>query len=454
MRTHVPRSPRPVRRRRGARSGPDAPREVLVLGAGVAGLVAARRLEAAGVRTLVLEATGRVGGRVRTARDFTDGSVAELGGELLEERHAELFRLLGDLGLRTTRVLAHGFRFWGTPASPEDAWERLLQDLAPERKAFERAGRSWRSEAAVRLASTDVETWMRERRFPPGRRHRWRSVVRGLFAGDPRRLSLLPLVAELTGEGAGGLGAFHRVVGGTDLVASELAKRLERPPLLHAVVVRVERGEAGVTVKARVRGRLRSFPAAAAVVALPVPPLRDVEFDPPLSESMRRALDTIGFGRATKTVLRFRERVVILPGCAWGSDLDVGAFWDAGEGQPGERRLLSVTTGGEPALALGRRSERARVRWVAQHQLLVPPADLVEGRSVAWDREPFAGGGYACFDVGFDPRLRDALRLPSGPLSFAGEHTSADFQGYVNGAVESGRRAADETLDFLSGRRR
>jgi monoamine oxidase len=72
------------------------------------------------------------------------------------------------------------------------------------------------------------------------------------------------------------------------------------------------------------------------------------------------------------------------------------------------------------------------------------PAELGASRQVVWESDPFARGGYAYFDPSFDPALREWLARPAGRLFFAGEHTSVRWQGYMNGAVESGRRAAAE----------
>ena len=71
-------------------------------------------------------------------------------------------------------------------------------------------------------------------------------------------------------------------------------------------------------------------------------------------------------------------------------------------------------------------------------------SELVASRQIVWEQDPYARGGYAYFDPGFDPSLRAWLSRPSGRLFFAGEHTSIRWQGYMNGAIESGRRAAAE----------
>jgi monoamine oxidase len=425
-----------------------------VLGAGVAGLVAARELEARGVRTTVLEASRRVGGRVRTARDFADGSHAELGGDLFLPGHDDLVETLDALGLERVRILRGGFGFWSAERGPRAPdWDRLVDRLAPLGRRLDRARRSWSSPVARRLARASVEDWLLAVRADDETRRLVRALVRGLLLADPARLSLLHLADELTGEEEGGpTSDFFRVRGGNDRLPSALAAALAGPVRLGTVVRRVERGPAGVRVVARRAGRDVSLRGDAAVVALPVAPLREVEFSPPLPRAHRRALETVGFGRVVKTVLRYERRgwARRAAGLAWGSDLAAGAFWDAGEDQRGRPALLSVLTGGDLADAVAPLSPRARVRWAARHVPDFDGARVLEGRSVAWTREPFAGGGYAHFPAGFDPRLRAALAEPLPRLAFAGEHTSRRFQGYVNGAVETGRRAAFEVAGMLA----
>jgi monoamine oxidase len=127
----------------------------------------------------------------------------------------------------------------------------------------------------------------------------------------------------------------------------------------------------------------------------------------------------------------------------------VGAYWDAGEEQPGRPAVLSVLAGADLSARYARTPADRRPARVAGDLPDASAAVLRGGASVSWEREPFAGGGYARFDVGFDPALRAELSRPVGRLAFAGEHTSLALQGYVAGAVESGRRAADDVRRAL-----
>src|SRR5207253_3721369 len=140
------------------------------------------------------------------------------------------------------------------------------------------------------------EAWLHASGASPGEARLCRSLVRGMLLGDPARLSLLQLVEEVTAMGSGGpSGSFYRIAGGNDQLPRALAASLASPVRHGAVASRVERSAAGVRVVLRERGRLCAAAAEAAVVALPVPPLRALAFSPALPADLRRALATLGF---------------------------------------------------------------------------------------------------------------------------------------------------------------
>jgi monoamine oxidase len=140
---------------------------------------------------------------------------------------------------------------------------------------------------------------------------------------------------------------------------------------------------------------------------------------------------------------------------AYGSDQPFGAVWDGNEQQPGKAGILTLLAGGNAA-----RDVRTLIRrdgWpglVRRLSWLGRPARLLQATAIAWDRDPWVRGGYAVFDPRFPPTLRRWLSRPAGRIVFAGEHTSDRWQGYMNGAVESGKRAAIEVammagLDYV-----
>jgi monoamine oxidase len=183
------------------------------------------------------------------------------------------------------------------------------------------------------------------------------------------------------------------------------------------------------------------------VSTLPASTLRDVVFDPPLPDAQRDAIAHLRYGPATRLLLQFATRFWARRGQpnAVGTDQPVGAIWDGNEQQKGRGAILSFLAGGEASRQLqqildadGSAGVVSRLAWLGR------PSPLLASRTVVWDTDPWAKGGYAFFDPQFDPLWRDWLARPAGRVVFAGEHTSVRWQGYVNGAVESGLRAAAE----------
>ena len=131
---------------------------------------------------------------------------------------------------------------------------------------------------------------------------------------------------------------------------------------------------------------------------------------------------------------------------AFGTPLPLGALWEGNEEQRGRAGILSLHAGGSASDGTqaivtkdGVQGLIAALDWLGSRG-----AALMASRQVVWESDPWARGGYAYFDPSFDPALRQWLARPFGRLFFAGEHTSVRWQGYMNGAVESGRRAAAE----------
>jgi monoamine oxidase len=184
------------------------------------------------------------------------------------------------------------------------------------------------------------------------------------------------------------------------------------------------------------------------VLALPATILRRIPITPPLPARQHDAIAALKYGRATKTLLQFSRRFWRARGRprAFGSPLSFGALWDANEEQRGRSGILSLLAGGGASDATqalvakdGPQGLVEALAWLGSKN-----AELIASRQVIWEDDPHARGGYAFFDPAFDPDLRAWLARPAGRIFFAGEHTSIRWQGYMNGAVESGRRAAAE----------
>jgi monoamine oxidase len=181
---------------------------------------------------------------------------------------------------------------------------------------------------------------------------------------------------------------------------------------------------------------------------MPASLLRRVPIVPALPTPQHQAIAALPYGRATKTLLQFDRRFWRMPGTprAFGSALPFGALWEGNEDQSAKPGILSLLAGGgasdatqNAVAADGLERFAASFSWLGSG-----PAQLLASKQVVWESDPLARGGYAFFSPSFDPALREWLARPAGRLFFAGEHTSIRWQGYMNGAVESGRRAALE----------
>lgn len=411
--------------------------DVLVLGAGVAGLAAARELERRGVSTLVLEARARIGGRVHTLHDAAWPHPIELGAEFLHGLPRRL-RLPGRFSLRVREAdgqhwaVTNGRRHRADDAT-EAAFGLLGEMKGPEMTAA---------------------AFLRRHRAPTMAREFARSFVEGFYAADPRSVSTRFLARESEGSDEVSGERLFRPTRGYDALPGVLARGLTILESMSVTHVAWRPGH--VTVRARdALGAKQEFTARAAIVTLPLGVLNsgEVRFSP-VPHLLARARK-LTVGNIVKFVFRFREpfwertrlrdftflhtieeRVPVW----WRprpftSPVLVG--WAAG---PKARRF----SGKEP-LAQARLALRSLERSFGMEELSRLIADW---RVIDWGADPFARGGYLVVPVQRVPVL-EALEAPvDRTLFFAGEHTHASgHAGTVHGALQTGRRAARQWLE-------
>jgi monoamine oxidase len=434
-------------------TGPLRGTRVLVAGAGLAGLAAARALQSRGAHVTVVDARTRVGGRVWTVRKgFRQRQHAEAGADLIDAEQTAVLAFAKDLGLKVVPILKSGFGYCGTDRRGRvciQSVARGFQSMDPSLneliRQYHLSEERWDSAIAQQLARQSVADWLRSIDADPWLVSRLRGL-RGFFLADPEDLSLLALVDFFATSGFSSDGMF-RVKDGNDRLATEAARALRQPVRLRTILRSVSEAEKGIVATLEGPAGRHELQADYLVSAMPASLLSDIQWDAPIPDRQRDAFARLRYGPATRLLVQFARRFWRHAGRprAFGSDQPIGAVWEGNEQQAGPGGILSFLAGGSASGQLQQILDResidgvlARLRWLGA------PSKVLRAETIVWEQDPWARGGYAYFDPSFDPRLRDWLARPAGRILFAGEHTSIKWQGYMNGAVESGQRAACE----------
>jgi len=441
--------------------------DVVIVGAGVAGLTAAWRLRQAGVGVQVYEAQERIGGRMLSLRGhFADNQVCELGGELIDSGHARMRALATELGLVLDDLAEDPTTAFG------DIWfcdgrryseADILREFAPLAAAISRDAATL-PEAQVTYAAPggsqalDAESlshWL-DRNGASG----WlRQLVEvaytcemGLECDQQSALNFLTFIDSDTvkfkifGESDE---RFH-VRGGNDLVVHKLGGKLNDAIHTGSVLEALAQGADGRYTLSFKRGSgAFDVRARRVVLALPFTLLRNVRITAELPPHKRRAIAGLRYGTNAKLMIGFNERIWHTRHASSGSsysDLALQTTWETSRMQPGAAGILTNFVGGRHGVEIGNGSAKEQADLAAsQLDAIYPGASAARAGSrearFHWPTHPWTLGSYACFTPGQWTTLRGAIGEPVGNLYFAGEHCAFDNQGFMEGGVESGEWA-------------
>jgi monoamine oxidase len=448
---------------------------VLIVGAGVAGLTAAYRLQQAGVQADVVEAGQRVGGRLRSWRNAAGNpGVVEMGGEFIDTRHTAVRSLATELGLTLAdlRLADRGLEpevlfFGGQRISPKQVIEEfspLAERLAADLAALGNRDISYHApnEAALRLDRLSIADYLAAAPISPLIEKLVKVAYITEFGRDAESQSCLNMLF-LIGSEVGKWSTYgvsderYHVVGGNDQIPQKLAERLQQPIATGTVLESIRAtadGRYQVSLRQGATSRERIYERV--LITVPFGVLRQVELAIGMSPVKQRSINELGYGTSSKLSLPFQERV-------WRSryrstisvysDLDFQNTWESARYATGSQGWLTNLRGGAQGLTMAEGSTAAQSQNLLNDFERIFPGitQAQQGKGVRsiWAAEPYALGSYSCYLPGQWTAIGGAEGERVGNVWFAGEHCSPGSQGYMNGACETAEIAAREILQDL-----
>jgi monoamine oxidase len=452
--------------------------DVVVVGAGFAGLTAALRVLEAGKSVIVLEARNRVGGRSLNA-SIRGGEVTERGAAFIGPTQNHIAQLANDFGVATFPTYDTGDNVYvrdGNRSTYSDTGPTgtapldpvILPDLSLVVSLLDQMSTEvpvdapWNAANAKSWDAETLESWINSHSVTPQFRELVPAATRPIFGAEPRELSLLFTLFYIAASGdEQHAGTFERnfntrmgaqqdrFIGGTQLVTLRIAKRLgKKRVLLKQPVKRISQNDAGVVVQTK-RLRVR---AKRAIVAVPPTLAGRIEYRPDMPADRDQLTQRVPQGTLTKVTAVYDRpfwRDAGLTGTAVSTDGFVNATFDDSPpgGSPG---VVFGFVGGDESRAFNQLSESARRAAVLAQfaQFFGPQANNSIGYlETNWAAERWSRGcPVAIPGPGALTAYGPALRKPVGKIHWAGTETSTYWNGYMDGAVRSGERAAAEVL--------
>jgi monoamine oxidase len=450
--------------------------KIAIVGGGMAGLNTAYKLQKAGLNSVIYEGADRTGGRMFTATNLLgDGLTTELGGEFIDTGHIEMLALMDEFkldrldtlevgSLKPETYFVNGRHY--TQAQAARAFVPLAKQILEDYDSMgevvnyetEGGGSAFDKQSIAQYFDKIGATgWMRELLDVAyvteyGLDSPEQSALNFIFligTGDLADTKSMVLLGESDER--------FKVKGGNQRVVDELAKRLE-PQIQRRHRLEAIRSKGnGYTLTFQTGGGARDEDADIVVLAVPFTMLRDVKIDVDLPALKKRAIAELGYGANAKVLVGFNSRPWQKLGYtgATYSDEMFQLAWDNSFLQSPPSGGLTLYSGGKLAHAAGEGSaEEAAVRLLRGIERAYPGSTADRNGKVSrfhWPTFAWTKGSYACYKPGQWTTIAGAEGLPVGNLFFAGEHCSYDFQGYMNGAAQSGADTAKAVMAKVSG---
>ncbi|MGZ8629350.1 MAG: flavin monoamine oxidase family protein [Actinomycetota bacterium] len=404
---------------------------MVVVGAGFAGLAAARSLADSGLDVIVLEARERVGGRVWSIT-LTNGAVVELGAEWIMDDDSVVRETAArfDVPLADTGASYGRREPWGPGAVALEAQDGFLEAANVARAAIPDA------EAAAMSAGAFLETVEGDDAARSIVMHR----LAGTCASDLHEVALASFDGDrpFTSHGE----RYSRARAGNQAIALELAASLSDVRVGHAVDL-VERDDRGVTVRVGSHAER----ADAVVIAVPATIVARLAFTPAMPDDLASAIAALPMGVASKFAVATKQH----PPARSRQAADRSMWcWSANDAERKTRRCVTAFAGSAATQESLGVTRGELTPWLETLRAMNPDLSLIgEPVLYAWADDPYTIGAYSSWDPGSWER-RGVFSRPVGRVAFAGEHTAGDRHATMEGALRSGARAAGQVLEMLA----
>ena len=446
-------------------------KRVLILGGGIAGLVAAFELKRQGHDPLILEAQHRVGGRVQTVRDFAPGLYAEAGAMRIPRVHdltlayCDLFNLeLRPFVMGNPRTLVHinGQRMTVEDADREPdrlpfdladhekgkTWTQLWNEATSEfREQYEQGGVESLDSLLHSYDQYSIREFLVMRGFSEGALELYGVMS---FRESNMNAAVVEQLREIVGRSFEDM---QEIVGGMDMLPRAFYEQVRDNVRFGAEITSIEQSPDDVTVHYRTHSGRFSAKGDYAICALPFSVLRDIEvMGQGFSREKQKAIRELNYNASGKILFqvrrRFWEQEDGIVGGTTVTDLPIRRICYPSFSDPNDERgtLLASYTWGQDALRWGAMDAESQIEQALEDVARIHPSITTEfevGAVKDWYGDPYARGAFALFEPEQQTRLQASIVQPEGRIHFAGEHTSL-YHAWIQGALESGIRAAKE----------
>jgi len=440
-------------------------KNVVIVGAGMAGLNAAYQLKKLGISSTVYEASARPCGRMFTMKDyFGKDLTTDIGGEFVDTSHEDILGLLKEFNLeyydlREDKMEAQAYYFEGKLFSEADlatALKPFIPQLVKD-LAFLPAELNYKNAAAIEkldnisiteyMASIGISGWL----------YKFINVMitreYGMEASEQPAINFLVMLdKDATNTSDAIFGSGHEVFkikGGSQHLANALYKKVEEKVILKHRLNSIKQLPGNRYQLAFSNSSKTILTTADLVIlALPYSVLRSIKMDVTMPAEKRKCINEWGYGNGCKFAIGFNEK-------PWTqknrqgytfTDEAFGCGWDSSHMQSEKTGSFTVFGGGDFSDTIFSKSQR-QLSWEfvpALEKIYEGSAKAFNGKQLkfCWAKQPFAKGSYTALRRGQYSTLAGWEAEPVGNIFFAGEHVSSEFQGYMNGAAETGRKAA------------